>query len=192
MKTVTLKEFLQIDKSTLSNKLIAFSTDTVFGVGVINDELVLDGINKIYQMKGRNHNKPISLLSSGLHNFIDKIIIHKNHQELLKLWPGALTIIFKKKDNSCYPFTTDTIGIRIPNSQIALEVLKHTGDMAVTSINLSGDKPINEVNEIKEQFSKFIDYLITDKEDASNISSTVVDATGAKIKILRQGSIIIK
>ena len=80
----------------------------------------------------------------------------------------------------------------MPNSKIALSILNHFGLMATTSVNISGSAPLNDIEEIKKHFSNEIDYLVIDKEETSNVSSTIIDASSSSLKVLRQGDIIIK
>lgn len=189
MIKIELKDFLKLTKEDISKKLIAFSTDTVFGVGVLVDQNVMDGVNKIYQMKKRDLNKPLAVLIGDIKQVEESININEQAKKLIPFWPGALTIIFEKKNNDIFPFTKDTIGLRIPNSKIALSILNHFGPFVTTSINYSGESSINSPEEIDKKFHEYIDYLVIDNEERSNVSSTVVDVSKKDIKILRQGTI---
>ena len=79
------------------------------------------------------------------------------------------------------------VGFRIPNSEIALKVLNHLGNLATTSINVSGQETLNNLEEIRSQFASDIDYLIIDECELSKVPSTVIDATADEIKVIRQG-----
>lgn len=190
MDVITIND---IRKINLKGKVICFPTDTVYGVGaLIEDE---EAINKIYDLKNRDKSKPLAVLTGNTN--IEKYVLEINNQakQLMEnYWPGALTLVFKKTNLISDKVTSnlDTIGLRMPNSKIALAVLNNFGLMATTSVNISGDKPLNDVNEIIKYFSNDIDYLIIDKEETSNVSSTVVDVTKNELKVLRQGDIIIK
>ena len=180
MDVITIKD---IEKINLKGKVICFPTDTVYGVGaLIEDE---EAINKIYDLKNRDKSKPLAVLTGNT---------NQAKQLMENYWPGALTLVFKKTNLISDKVTSnlDTIGLRMPNSKIALAVLNNFGLMATTSVNISGDKPLNDVNEIIKYFSNDIDYLVIDKEETSNVSSTVVDVTKNELKVLRQGDIIIK
>lgn len=190
MIKLTKDEFLKINKSTLSGKVLCFVTDTVWGVGVMVDENIKSGINKIYQMKKRDFNKPLAVLVDKIDEFIDHVIINQNAFSLFDKWPGALTLIFKKKDDFFNCVTNnDTIGIRIPNCTITLDILKHIGPCATTSVNITSEEPLNDPKKIEKYFSDFIDYLIIDEYYISTNSSTVVDVSCENIKILRVGDI---
>lgn len=190
---MTLEEIKKMNKADLSGKIICFSTDTVVGLGcMIDDNIALE---KIYNLKHRDNKKPLAILvpnSDCVKEFVDDVPF-KAQEMMEKHWPGALTIIFKKKTNE-YDLLTrglSTIGLRMPNSKIALTVLNQFGPMATTSVNISGNPPINDIDEIKELFKDKIDYYVTEKEEHIGVSSTVVDLTNNQCKILRQGSIII-
>ena len=190
MDVVTLKQILEFD---IKGKVVCFPTDTVYGVGaLISDD---EAINKIYNLKHRDKSKPLAVLTATT-NINDYVInINSIAKELMdKYWPGALTLIFKKSNLISDKVTSgfDTVGLRMPNSSIALQILNHFGLMATTSVNISGSEPLNNIEDIKKYFSNDIDYLVIDEEKTSNISSTVVDVTSDNLKVLRQGSIIIK
>ena len=189
-----IEEIYQITKENLKGKIICFPTDTVYGLGcMLEDE---DALNKIYKLKHRNPSKPLAILV-GNNQDINPYV--KEVPTLAKklindFWPGALTIIFNKKEGILDGVVRgkNTIGFRMPNSIIALKILQHFGPMATTSVNISNEEPLNDLNEIKNLFGDLIDIYITDKEVVSKVSSTVIDITSDPYKILRQGDIIIK
>ena len=187
MEKVSINELHKID---LKGKIIAFPTDTVYGVGCKADDL--EAIKKIYEMKNRDFSKPLAILcpDKNINSYVSNI--SKVALELMdKYWPGALTIIFKKSEliNDMISSNLDTVGFRMPNSKIALSVLKQFGVMATTSVNISGSAALNSSEEIEKEFSNVIDYMVIEKEELSCNSSTVVDASDDNIKILRQGDI---
>lgn len=189
MDVVTVSQLLTKD---ITGKVICFPTDTVYGVGALIDDK--EGINKIYNLKHRDITKPLAVLCGNTN--IEKYVLTINDKakQLMDLyWPGALTLIFKKSSLISNKVTSnyDTVGLRMPNSKIALEILNHFGLMATTSVNISGDKPLNNIEDIIKYFSDDIDYLVIDKEKTSNVSSTVVDVSTDEIKVLRQGDIVL-
>lgn len=191
MKT---NDLIKLSKSELRGKIVAFPTDTVNGVGaMIDDDHAID---KIYQLKQRDAGKPLAVLAPSVESVLP--YIEYPTLEVLELmnkyWPGALTIIFNKNENCCLNAFKDlnTIAFRIPNSPIALEILRHFGPMATSSVNLSGNQPLNSYQEIKLHFDKLIDYIIEEDETKSGVSSTIIDATKKPYVVLRQGDIKIK
>lgn len=193
MIKISLEQLLKINKNMLSGKTICFGTDTVFGIGVMVDAKIKIGLNRIYQMKKRDLSKPLAILAPSTKSFLDFVDInYEKTDDLLSLWPGALTLIFKKKDNKFDDVTTlNTIGFRIPNSNVALSILNYLGLMATTSVNLSGQAPINDIKIIENEFSEFIDYLVTDPVATSEVSSTVIDISTSEMKIIRKGDLIV-
>lgn len=180
-----------INKDSLKGKIIAFPTDTVFGVGAVIDDL--EAIDKIYKLKNRSLDKPLSILAANIEDILPYIKKINNDVFLImkKYWPGALTIIFEKSEvvNQKVTKGFKTIAFRIPNSKLALKLLNQTGPLATTSVNISGEKPLNNYQEICQNFNDEIDYIVRKNETSSNISSTIIDATEDKIKIIRQGQI---
>ena len=100
MKKISIQELMNIPKNEFSGKTVAFITDTVWGVGVIVDNNVSTGINKIYSFKKRDLNKPLAVLVSSVDEALKHVKISNDHiYDLVNLWPGALTLIFEKNDN---------------------------------------------------------------------------------------------
>lgn len=189
MERVTLNKLLQLKKEDLKGKLICFPTDTVYGVGAIATDV--EACKKIYQMKQRSDKKPLPLLCSDIEQVKEYVEeIDESVESLMrKYWPGALTIIFKKKENVGKHLSENTIAFRMPNSRIALSIINKFSPLATTSVNMSGEAEINNIDEIEEKFSDWIDYIVTDEAYLSNIPSTVMDATGIFPVILREGKI---
>lgn len=183
MEKVTVNELLSID---LKGKIVCFPTDTVYGVGAIYNDL--EAINKIYLMKKRDYSKPLAILTNT--KDIDQYIKYKSKKALELInngWPGALTLIFEKSEviDDIITSGKNTIAFRMPNSKIALAILDKFGLMATTSVNLSGEKPLNDINEIEKLFSDYIDYLVIDKETVNGKPSRIIDVTKDKEVIIR-------
>ncbi len=182
---------MKITKEELKNKIIAFPTDTVFGVGALIDDL--EAIEKIYELKKRDYSKPLAILASSINDI--KPYVKDINDDVLKImkkyWPGALTIIFNKSDLVDSKLTAgfNTIAFRIPNCQIALDILKQTGPLATTSVNISGSTPLNTYEQIKKYFGNQIDYLVEQNVISSNVSSTIIDVSQGIIKVIREGEI---
>lgn len=191
MIKLSVNELLQMDKEVFYGKVLCFITDTVWGVGAVLGKDFVAAKEKIYSLKERDFNKPLAVLAPNVDEILKHVQINNNHiYDLMKLWPGALTLVFKKSDDYFDEVTPlDTIGLRIPNSSVALKILAHLGFIATTSVNYSGSAPLNSKEEIEKYFANSIDYLVTDEEPQSKTSSTVVDVTDVEFKILRSGDI---
>lgn len=182
---------IKLTKEEIKNKIIAFPTDTVFGVGALIDDL--EAIDKIYELKHRDYSKPLAILASSIDDIIPYVKeVTEDVKEIMnKYWPGALTIIFNKNENVSDKITAGfkTIAFRIPNCKISLDILKQTGPLATTSVNISGNTPLNDYQEINKYFGDNIDFIVSENVSSSNISSTIIDVTSNEIKIIRQGQI---
>ena len=170
--------------------VIAFPTDTVYGIGVRFDSE--KAIQKLFEIKGRDFNKPIAVLLGNLEDF-QKVAIHiplSAYQLAEKFLPGALTLIVPKHPAlppsiSAFP----TIGIRIPNHPFAIALLNQVGPLAVTSANLSNHPDTQNSNQVLQQLDGLFDLLIDGGQTPGGVASTVVDVTTKTPKILRQGPI---
>lgn len=191
MKISTIEH---ITKETLKHKIIAFPTDTVYGIGAMITDI--EAIEKIYQLKQRDFQKPLAILAASKEDIFPYIEMPSNQVlELMdKYWPGPLTIVFRKSKAVSNQLTRglDTIGFRIPSEPSALKLLKQVGPLATTSVNISGQPPLNDPVCIEQSFGDQIDYVYYHKVHASQVSSTVIDATQSPIVILRQGEIHIQ
>ena len=190
MIKISLVDFLKLSKDDISGKVLCFTTDTVWGVGVVVDNNLSIGLNKIYQMKKRDLNKPLAVLASNIEEIKKHVVYDQDIEDVMNKWPGALTIIFEKKDDFFNELTDfDTIALRIPNNHVSLSILDYLGFIATTSVNLSNSEPLNNKEDIEKYFSEYIDYLIVDETSLSKVSSTIVDVTNKPFKVIRSGDI---
>lgn len=169
-----------------------FQTDTVYGIGC--DYSNINAINKLYLSKKRDINKPINILVSNM-EMVNKFVKNINliEQKLIEcFWPGALTIIFNKTDLIPDILTAglSTVGIRIPNNKMCLELINSFGaPIATSSANLSDENPALYVSDnLKHDFNNIVDFII-DSGKTNGKPSTIVRVDNNEIKILRNGSI---
>lgn len=171
------------------NKIIIFPTDTVYGIGTGIENLA--GINKIYEIKGRDFTKPMAVLCASLEQVSNYVILNKEALALAKaFWPGALTLVLKTTDSYFKQSREKTLGIRIPNHAKALELLKLYGPMKTTSVNQSNEKPLNDYLLIKQNYENLVDEIYPNNEPIAKVSSTVINLT-EKLFVIREGSITI-
>ena len=170
------------------SRILIFPTDTVYGMGVgINDK---EGQEKIYQIKGRPTNKRLSVLCASVEDIAKIAELTDDATKIInEFMPGALTVILKSKEEIVSNYIYDTIAVRIPNHPIALRVLSENGPMATTSVNISGEVPMNDYVEIYKKFSEKVFYIYPNAEVTSNISSTIIDLTTNPYTLIREGSI---
>lgn len=170
------------------NKLLIFPTDTVYGIGAsVFDK---DNIEKIYDIKHRPHDKPLAVLCANLEQIESICYLNDFARALVgKYLPGALTIVVPAKENIKESMGLSMVGVRIPNSKLAISILEENGPMATTSVNDSGSAPINEYDEIVSKYSDLVDKIYAPTEKSSSIASTVVLISGEECKLLREGQI---
>ena len=176
-------------KQLKQKQVIAFPTDTVYGLGVIYDEEALAALK---YSKGRPENKPIPTMVGSLAQMEEIAVLNEEAKKLAAAFmPGAFTMILKKKD-SVADFVTngmETIGIRMPQDDFVLELLRQVGSpMLVTSANLSGEATGLVDVQVLSQLDGRIDGIVLG-EAGGKVASTIVDMTSGKLKILREGPI---
>ena len=177
-----------------AGKTVIFPTETVYGVGA--NGLDKNAIKKIYEAKQRPLNKPISLLVSNIDMIenVAKDITNIEYSIIEKFFPGPLTIILKKKETIPDILTagSDTIGIRMPANDIALNLINYAGvPLATPSANLSGKPSGTNLKDIIKDFDGNVDCFIDDGPSKIGLASTIVKVIDGVPHILRQGSISI-
>ena len=192
-------EIIKINKYlNKSDGIIAFPTDTVWGLGCLVGNN--DAVEKIYDIKGRDHNKPLILLGSKIEYlvpYIDNIPL-RAEEIMKKYFPGPVTLVLKKSDKTPSFITSglDTVGIRIPDCPPFLKLLDDAvcgHVLATTSANLSGKGATALKTHVKKSLGNHVDYIVDDYGFLpKGMESTVVSVDeNNNIKILRQGSVII-
>jgi len=195
MKTdfLPISDALSLDRALevlTSGGLVAFPTDTVYGLGA----LAFDGeaVSSIYTVKGRGLEKAIPVLigefsqiervSSG----VSRLVMRLADQ----FWPGPLTLVVPR-----HPSIPDavssmpTVGVRMPNLDVTCDLLRLTGPLAVTSANISGQITPATAMGVEMQLSGKIPLILDGGATPGGIPSTVVDCTGSEPRVLRTGPI---
>lgn len=185
-----------LNKQLKEGAVIAFVTDTVWGLGCL--PTCEKGVEKIYEIKGRDRSKPLILMSDKVEKLAPfvKEISQKAQKLIDKHFPGALTLVLEKADITPDYITSgkNTVGIRVPDNAFFKELCSKIEDgvLATTSANLSEHPSSKTYEEAKSSIGKFVDYIF---EDYGYIckgkESTVVLICDDTYKILRQGSIFI-
>ena len=177
-----------------SGGIVAFPTETVYGLGA--NALEEEAVKKIFIAKGRPQDNPliVHVCFKDISNLVKKV--PKVAQELInKFWPGPLTIILEKKD--IIPNMTsadlDTIGIRMPNSEIALKLIELSDrPIAAPSANISGRPSPTEVERCIDDLDGRVDYIIGGESSDIGVESTIIDCTVNPPLILRPGGITLE
>ena len=176
-----------------SGGIIAFPTDTVYGLG--SSPFNPEAIKRLFTAKGRNFNKAIAILIGDISQLPLLSEEFNPTAQILsrQFWPGALTLILnKKKELPAILSPFPSIGIRMPDHPFALNLLRVTGPLAVTSANLSGGKNPLTAKDVLEQLDGRVDLLMDGGQCPGGVPSTVVDCTSPNIKFIRVGAIAIE
>ncbi|MBM4135491.1 MAG: threonylcarbamoyl-AMP synthase [Nitrospira sp.] len=172
--------------------IVAYPTETFYGLGVKFD--MEDPLKKLYDMKKRPKEKAMPLIigDKQLLPILTESVNSLAIPLMEKFWPGPLTLIFQAKNNLSEYITAGThkIAVRIPGESFALYLAKAAlFPFTATSANLSGIPPAQDADTVIRYFGDKIDLLIDGGTTAGGLPSTIVDVTGRKIKILREGAI---
>jgi len=173
--------------------LVAFPTDTVYGVGA----LAFDGkaVESIYVAKMRPIEKAIPVLIADAAD-MEKVgmdIPEVAYQLAARFWPGPLTCLIPKQPTLPNSVSaTETVGVRVPDHEVARALLRAAGPMAVTSANISGQPSPSTAQEVFNQLGGRIDLIIDGGTPPGGVPSTLVDCTGQDLKILREGPITLE
>lgn len=173
---------------------VAFPTETVYGLGAnaLDDEAVM----KIFIAKGRPQDNPLIIhVSTKEISELVKDVPEVAQKIIDKFWPGPLTVILEKKD--IIPNVTsanlNTIGIRMPNSEIALKLIELAErPIAAPSANISGRPSPTEVERCVEDLNGRVDYIIGGESSDIGVESTIVDCTVNPPLVLRPGGITLE
>jgi L-threonylcarbamoyladenylate synthase len=173
-----------------SGGLVAFPTDTVYGVGA----LAFDGkaVESIYAAKDRPVEKAIPVLIGDAAD-MEKVgldIPEVAYRLTSRFWPGPLTVVVPKKPTLPEAVSaTATVGLRVPDHEVARALLRTAGPMAVTSANISGRPSPSTAEEVFTQLGGRINLILDGGKTPGGVPSTVVDCTTQELKILREGPI---
>lgn len=182
-----MKEIVEVIKN---GGVVIMPTDTIYGI--IADATNEKAIQKVYEMKKRNENKPMLMLVNGikmLNQYVSSINDIEN-KLIDELWPGALTIIFNKKNVSdLLTGGLDTVGIRYPDNELLINIMNELNvPLLSTSVNVSGDASATCIDNINESILNNVDYVYNVGE-CKGEASTIVVVKDSELRVLREGSI---
>jgi len=167
--------------------VVVYPTDTLYALGVcIYNE---DAVRRAYEIKRR----PLSMHMPVAVGSIDRIesvaVMNDNARKIAREFlPGAVTLVLEKKENVPKTVAGEKIAVRVPDSDAALALASLAGPITATSANIHGMREPSDVEISREQLGEEVDMYI-DGGKLKGIPSTIVDATGEKIKILREGAV---
>lgn len=174
---------------------VIFPTETVYGLGA--NAIDSKNVKKIYEAKGRPSDNPL-IVHIGRIEQLDELVSDISEKTKLlmeRFWPGPLTIIMKKKDLVPYETTggLETVGIRMPSHEIALELLKQADvPVAAPSANISGRPSPTYENHVVEEMKGRVDGIILGGDCTVGLESTIIDMTEEIPLVLRPGGVTLE
>jgi L-threonylcarbamoyladenylate synthase len=172
-------------------KLVVLPTDTVYGLGV--DAFDADGVQRLLDAKGRGRDMPppvlissdttLEALATELPGWASGLVA--------KYWPGPLTIVCRQQPSLRWDLgeTRGTVAIRMPDDKDALELLGRTGPLAVSSANNTGHPAATTAEDAEEMVGWAVEVVLDGGPSRGSIASTIVDCTGVRPRILREGAL---
>ena len=165
-----------------SGGILLYPTDTLYALGA--DPLQKDAMQKLYSLKQRSESKKVSYIFSDLKQVSQYAHLTPIVTSLKQFLPGKLTIILESKEGS-----GETIGVRIPDNDFCLALATAYGPVTATSANISGEEDLYTTDSILEKIPGI--SVVVDGGSLRGPASTVVDARGDTLKVLRQGAVTI-
>ena len=172
-------------------QLIVLPTDTVYGLGV--DAFEPDGVQRLLDAKGRGRDMPppvlissdttLEALATELPGWSTGLVDH--------YWPGPLTIVCRQQPSLRWDLgeSRGTVAVRMPDDEHALELLGRTGPLAVSSANNHGHAAATEADDAEDMLGWAVEVILDGGPTKGSLASTIVDCTGEKPRLLRDGAI---
>lgn len=179
-------------KALKAGQAIVFPTETFYGVGV--DATNPRALDRLFELKGRDPDKPVALIAADLEMVIRVVKeVPPAARRLARVfWPGPLTIVLPARADLSPALTNHEggVGIRISPHPIALELTRRLGSpLTATSANLAGEPPARELIQAWEAFGSAIAAYVDGGTLSGSMPSTVITVADGRISILRAGAI---
>jgi L-threonylcarbamoyladenylate synthase len=174
----------------LNGGVIAYPTDTLYGLGC--DATNPRAVERLCAIKRRPEGQPLPVIvnrRAALKHLVEGLT-PQIERVLARHWPGALTVVFRRRGDALSAVAPGpTLGLRIPDAPVALALARGLcRPIVATSANRSGEPPLGP-DEIESLLSAEIDLLLDAGPAPGSIASTVLDVSGTKPTILREGAI---
>jgi L-threonylcarbamoyladenylate synthase len=177
--------------AVLAGELVVLPTDTVYGVGA--DAFSPSAVRRLLAAKGRGREMPPPVLVGSMRAATALVEdLGPDGQKLIaEFWPGALTIVCRATRSLSWDLgdTKGTVAIRMPEDAVALDLLRETGPMAVSSANLTGAAAATTAEQAREQLGESVSIYLDGGTAPGGVASTIIDLTGPAPRLLRRGAI---
>lgn len=171
--------------------LVVLPTDTVYGIGA--DAFSPTAVGRLLAAKGRGRQMPPPVLV-GDSTVVDALAVEVSAEArdlMAAFWPGALTLILRAQPSLAWDLgdTGGTVALRMPDHDAALRLLRRYGPLAVTSANLTGEPPAQDAAAAEAYFGANVAVYLDAGPAPGPTASTIVDASGATLRVVRHGVI---
>jgi len=189
-----LQGLAEAEAALRRGELVVMPTDTVYGVAAeAFDPVAVEGLLKA---KGRGRDMPPPVLVGTVRAAMALVMdLADTGKDLIdEFWPGGLTIVCRSSPTLVWDLgeTKGTVAVRMPLHPVALDLLKRTGPLAVSSANVSGRPAATTADEAMAQLGDSIAVYLDGGPCADDVPSTIVDLTGSVPRLLRQGVITVE
>jgi len=189
----TDEDLVQAAEIIRGGGLVIYPTETVYGLGC--DPFNASAVDRLLRVKGRE-NKPLPIAAASVEKAREVARLNAQAEKIVSiLWPGPLMLVLKAQVSFPIGVTSgsDTIGIRVPDHEVALKLAELSGGYLVsTSANKSGTPPPRTAEEAAAQIGSDVDLILDAGRSPLGHPSTVVDMTSGKPRVLREGPIPLK
>ena len=174
--------------------VIVYPTETLYGIGAFAS--INDSVERIFDIKGRPHGKPIPILVRDIDMLSEIAEVTELALSLAsRFWPGALTLILKQKADLPELITcgTEKIAVRVSANPFIQGLFELINDpLTSTSANISGGANLTDLGELFETFNGKVDLIVDSGKIPESRGSTIVDLTLDTPQILREGDVFTK
>jgi len=172
-------------------ELVVLPTDTVYGVGA--DAFSPAAVDALLAAKGRDRSMPVPVLVSSpamLDALVDQMP-EEGRALIERFWPGALTVVVRHTSHLVWDLgdSKGTVAVRMPDSEIAQDLISRTGPLAVSSANRSGHPPATEMMDARLQLGAAVSVYLDAGPSKEAMASSIVDVTGSAPRLLRAGAL---
>jgi tRNA threonylcarbamoyl adenosine modification protein (Sua5/YciO/YrdC/YwlC family) len=172
-------------------QLVVLPTDTVYGVGA--DAFDPGAVRRLLAAKGRGREMPPPVLVSAATTLDALAVGVPSYARALieQLWPGPLTLVCRQQPSLQWDLgdTRGTVAVRMPDHEVALELLSRTGPLAVSSANRSGMPAAQDADAAEAMLGSSVRVILDDGPTPGAEPSTIVDVTGSQGRVLRIGAV---
>ena len=174
-----------------SGRLVVMPTDTVYGIAA--DAFDSQAVAALLAAKGRGRDMPVGVLVGSWHTIGGLVYyVSDSARELIRaFWPGALSLVVQQAPSLRWDLgdARGTVMLRMPLQPVALELLRETGPLAVSSANISGQPAATTAEQAQYQLGGLVDVYLDGGRAEQQAASTIVDLTGPAPRLLREGPV---